>query len=188
MNIQNYSSLNKKILSCLVILVGATLLSPLIAVGGEVDDVAPPEDVIPPEPSPQPTVSPVLSLVFILCMNFVINLLVLSVTYLTIKRRKLILSFKFLRYTALVTLGGIFIDLIFVAGSFFGEPYSPGLIFIGSVFLTFLGLVVYNYWLSRKFFQLSKGKALLVGMVMGVITHPLWFYLYFAAASEVVLK
>ncbi len=135
-----------------------------------------------PPPEPTPMYIRILQILGILCIDFIVNAFVLSIGYLILKQVKLIKSWKFLKYIILVTLGGALIDLILVAGAYFS--FSKGFFYPyflhvinSSTFLTFLGLAIYNYWLSRRFFNLTKRQAVFIGLIMGIFTNPGWIIL-----------
>ena len=159
-----------------------------------IEDVVPP-GVLPPRPEPEP--EPILTLTWFsffkaFCINFIVNTFILSIGYLILKQRRVIRSWKFLKYIFFVTIGGALIDLIFVGGLYLSAPkdlFYPntelikGFIFWSSDLITFLGLVVYNYWLSRKFFQLTRRQALFIGIIMGIFTNPIYIYVFFFIAE-----
>lgn len=133
-----------------------------------------PGDVAPVIPGPDSgevsLLTKVLKSLGVLCLNFLINSIVLCLVYLILKQKNLIKSFRFLKYILFVTLGGALIDFIYVGGQYM--RYNIPILFDLSVLLTFLGLGVYNFWLCRKIFGLSREKALFVGLAMAVFTNP----------------
>jgi hypothetical protein len=153
----------------------------------EIGDVVLPGDVPSPWPGPEPT--PILIQVIrffgILIIDFIVNAFVLCIGYLILKQKKLIKSWKFLRYVVFVTIGGALIDLIYVGGMYlsrFKGPLYPnmvlmGIVLLGSVLLTSLGLAFYNYWLSRKVFNLTKKQAIFIGIIMGIFTNPIFAFI-----------
>jgi len=143
-----------------------------------IGDILPPGDLPSPWPGPGPDFGPeptpflpqLLRFLKILCLDFIVNAFVLGVGYLILKRKSLIKSWKFLKYVFFVTIGGALIDLIYVGGQYM--RYNISILFDLSVLLTFLGLVFYNYWLSKRFFNLTKKQAIFIGLIMGIFTNP----------------
>jgi hypothetical protein len=86
-----------------------------------------------------------------------------------------------LKYIFFVTIGGALIDLIFVGGAYLSRVKGPlypnmkliNIVLWGSVFFTFLGLAFYNYWLSRRLFNLNRKQAIFIGLIMGIFTNPI---------------
>jgi hypothetical protein len=117
----------------------------------------------------------------IFCIDFIVNAFILIISYLILKQKELIRSWKFLKYIFFVTIGGALIDLIFVGGAYLSRVKGPlypdmkliNIVLWGSVFLTFLGLAFYNYWLSRRLFNLNRKQAIFIGLIMGIFTNPL---------------
>ena len=146
-----------------------------ILILGVIGDIFPPYPT--PKPKPIPALVKILGFFKILFVNFFVNAFVLSVGYFILNQKRLIKSWKFLKYIVLVTIGGALIDLVYVSGGYLSRIIFnlklADFIFGASIFLTFLGLVFYNYWLSRKFFNLSKKQAIFIGAITGIFTHPL---------------
>jgi len=46
-------------------------------------------------------------------------------------------------------------------------------VLLGSILLVSLALAVYNYWLSKKVFNLTKKQAIFIGVIMGIFTNPI---------------
>jgi len=150
-----------------------------------VGDIIPPGDIPSPWPEPKPEPVPILTQILsffkILSVDFIVNGIVLGIGYLVLRRKDLIKSWKFLRYLLFVTIGGALIDLIYVGGQSLGgliweQTHSDiefiATVFLGSVLLTSLGLFVYNYWLSRRFFDLTRRQAIFIGLIVGIFTNP----------------
>jgi len=156
-------------------------------------------DVAPPFPFPEnPTSSTssseseltsilirVLKAFGIFCIDFIVNAFILTIGYLILKQRNLIKCKKFLKYIFFVTLGGALIDLLSIGGYFLltkfkgvplypkGPLVPPFELLIVLIFLTFLGLAFYNYWLSRRLFNLNRKQAIFIGLIMGIFTNPI---------------
>jgi len=92
-------------------------------------------DILPP-PLSDPFYIP---LVF--CVDFLVIVFLLIISFLILKRGSLIKSLKFLKYVFLVAAGGFLIDLIYII------PKELGIIGIMpiSFILTVLGVGFYNY-------------------------------------------
>ncbi len=107
-------------------------------------------------------------------VNFFINLFFLVVSYLLLRKKEFIISFKFLKYTFFVTVVGFFIDFSY----YFLDRLIPDFInwlnrwfFIGIVISLLIG--GFNFWFSKKMFRLTKKEAIFVGVVMAIFTNPL---------------
>ena len=106
----------------------------------------------------------------IVISNLIINGFILSVLYSVLKYgRKMIVSWRFVGYITLVTIGGFVIDFVYVVGA---TMFSSVLIHFISGGLTSILLALYNYWLPRKMFSISQKHAVIVGIVMGILTSP----------------
>jgi len=167
---------------CLVLMSHLKCLAEIGDIAPPIGDIIPPGDLPSPWPEPEPTpiFIQILKFLGILCIDFIVNAFVLSIGYLILKQKGLIRTWRFLKYVFLVTIGGALIDLIYVGGQDLGRFKGPlypnmklmGIVLLGSVFLTFLGLAFYNYWLSRRFFNLSRKQAIFIGLIMGIFTNP----------------
>jgi len=104
-------------------------------------------------------------------INLIANAFFLVIVYLILKKKKLIISLKFLKYLLFVTFGGFLIDLIYII------PKLSSVTFITITPITFLlticGIGFYNYWLSRKIFNLNKKEAIFVGLVAVIFGSPI---------------
>jgi len=135
------------------------------------------------------SISTIIGILVIFGINFVINFIILVISYSIIKKTSLIKSWKFLKYTLFVTLGGAIIDfgvsyflIYFLAKLWSSLIHSKGEM---GVFFLFTGIVAgiigfftlgfYNYWLSKKYLNLNHKEALLIGIIMGIFTNPVWF-------------
>lgn len=140
------------------------------------------------------------------CANFLINVFLLIIGFLILKQKNLIRSWRFFKYVFFVTLGGAFIDLIYVVPKEYleafeimrniseghplkevGQPGGPVATFMPIfALLTIASLILYNYWLSRKFFNLSKKKAILIGLIMGIFAGPISPLIYIPPVSSLI--
>ena len=121
----------------------------------------------------------ILGYIRALFFNFIINAFILAIAYLVIKRKDLIKSWKFLKYILFVTIGGFLINIIATFLDFYIMDRILTEMSRLRIFITllFLGLLTYNYWLSRKFFNLVKKQAILIGVIMGIFSN-LYLYLF----------
>jgi hypothetical protein len=144
-------------------------------------------DMVPP-----PVDGKILSMeiIFSIVANFLINSVILTIVYLILRKVNLVKSWSYLRYIFFVTIGGFLIDYIFVYGEFLTGYKGPiigvdtssqellrqaAIVSYFFTFLTFIGLFVYNYLLSKKLFQLTRTQAVLIGLTMGILTNPIIF-------------
>ncbi|MCZ2845623.1 MAG: hypothetical protein O2U61_03880 [Candidatus Bathyarchaeota archaeon] len=137
----------------------------------------------------------IIGILVVFGTNFIVNSVILTVGYLVLKRKKIIKSWKFLKYIFFVTLGGAIIDVVLVYSSIillskfirFLPIYSvyqlidqPGVrlfsLFVGVVGFFILGF--YNYWLSKKCLNLIQKEAIIIGSIIGVLTNPVWILIY----------
>ena len=118
-----------------------------------------------------------------LCIAFIANSFVLSVSYLILKKANLIKSWRFLKYIFFVTIGQTLISLSvpFLIELVYPNPnYSYCGIIIGPFDLGILfGFIVlpgfYAYWLSGRIFNLDKKQAIFVGAIIGIVNYILYF-------------
>jgi len=134
------------------------------------------------------------------CINLIVTVFFLTIAYLVLKRGKLIISLKFLKYIFLVVVGGFLIDLIYIVPKEiiiilqerFYEPtfIESGLELFGIVpiflFLTILGIGFYNYWLPRKIFALNKKEAIFIGLVAAIFGSPISPLVHFPLISPLL--
>lgn len=126
-------------------------------------------------------------------LNFLINFLLLCIAYLIIKKGHLIKSWKFVGYVLLVTLWGYLIDyFVFNKGlmlAAFKGPLYPNMKLMSFVWLvtivaTFLALAIFNYFLAKKFFKLTRKQAIFIGIWMMILTSPLIGIILFGALID----
>ena len=114
--------------------------------------------------------------IIIFLFTFVAGEIIFAICSLILKKSSLIKSKKSLIYVSLATLGSI---LLGVTSSFvvlqFSSYYLSLLCFL---FLFPLLLTLYNYWLSKKFFDLQEREAIFTSLMMGTFTGPALFLLY----------
>lgn len=130
-------------------------------------------------------------ILIILGINLVINFFLLAICYLILRKGVPIMSWKFLRYVFFVSVGGFLIDLIYAIPKISLEArLVPSAMEIGQIdwaltienflpvflFLTVIGLALFNYWLSKKYFHLNKKEAIFIGLVIGILGGPIFLY------------
>jgi len=104
-------------------------------------------------------------------IEFIVGGFVFAGCFLILKKGNLIRSKKFLYYILLAAFGAAL-----VAGIYSLNPFLSLLGFYGFLSSPLL-LGLYNYWLSRRFFNLERKKAIFIGLMMGIFTSPLFFIL-----------
>ena len=151
-----------------------------------------------------PSLNTIIGILVIFGINFILNLIVLLIGYLIIKKTSLIKSWKFLKYTFFVTLGGAIIDfgLSYFLISILVQLWSlifhsagqgeRGMFYLSTGVIAgvigFFVLGFYNYWLSKKYLNLNHKEALLIGIIMGILTNPAWFLAYlFSRMSNMII-
>jgi len=121
------------------------------------------------EPTPEPISFQLYLLFSFFFADFIANALVLSLGYLILKKIELIKSWRFLKYIFFVTIGGGLVNLIVIFLLNLGSPWWS-IILAERKF--WLGLTipfgVYNYWLSRRIFNLNKKQAFFIGLITGI--------------------
>lgn len=140
-----------------------------------------------PDQTPQVELLPwdflILRLIAIFIVYFVVSAFLLSVSYLILRRRKIVKSLKFFKYIFLAAAGGFIIDILIwgPVGSLdkletAEKVVLPSklmvIILLASFFFIFLGIGFYNYWLSRIFFEMSKREYVFVAIVMAIFVIP----------------
>jgi len=138
---------------------------------------------------------------FAFAANFLINLLILVIILLIFRQISFIKTGKFIKYAFFVTLGGFFIDLIYVVPKFLLDSFIDATEFIYTeseimdipilgyvttlttllpffILLTLACLIVYNYWLSKKTFNFTPSKSFLLGLLIGILTCPIYSPLF----------
>jgi len=151
-----------------------------------------------------PSLTTVVGILIIFGINFILNFIILLVGYLILKKISLIKSWKFLKYTFFVTLGGAIIDfglsyfLISLLGQLWSSTiHSPDQVEMRMFFLStgiitgiigFFVLGFYNYWLSKKYLNLNHKEAIVIGTIMGIFSNPAWFLAYlFSRMSNMII-
>ena len=122
-------------------------------------------------------------LVIIFSLNYLANFFILSIAYFILKKKEIILSIKYLFYILLVTIGGAIIDLIYVysqkASGYRGYLYSNmelmKTVSILGILGTSVGLFIFNYFLSKRFYKISKKQAVFVSIIIAILTNPFLF-------------
>ena len=121
-----------------------------------------------------------ISLVYLL-----LNVCTLSIGYFILKKNVSIRIWRFLAHALSAIVGGSLIQsIIFFRWKDIGlivfTPPGGGL--LGRVFFLigvslFISLILggYNYWLSRKFLNLSKKQSIFIGIIMGIFTNLFLF-------------
>ena len=125
-------------------------------------------DILPP-----PIWAPYYYIFLAFGINLIANAFFLIIVYLILKKKKLIISLKFLKYLFFVTLGGFLIDLIYIIPKLSSRIFTTITIRPITLLLTILGIGFYNYWLSRKTFNLNKKEATFVGLVAAIFGSPI---------------
>jgi len=122
-----------------------------------------------------------ISLVYLL-----LNVCTLSIGYFILKKNVSIRIWRFLAHVLSAIVGGSLIQsIIFFRWKDIGlivfTPPGGGL--LGRVFFLigvslFISLILggYNYWLSRKFLNLSKKQSIFIGIIMGIFTNLFWLF------------
>lgn len=125
----------------------------------------------------------------IFAIDFIFNFLILVLAYLFIKKKNFIKSLRFLWYVFLVTFGGFIIDIItlllvmnvydelVIASSKVPPVIIPEIAYI---LVSFIPLALYNYFLSKKFYNLNKKEALIIGLFMGIFTNPGFLFVIYS--------
>jgi len=107
-------------------------------------------------------------------IDLISDAIVLTICYMLI-RENMGKPIKFLLYILLVAVAGFLIDII---GLGLGEALLPfwGIFDLSAQIYTgifiFILLFLFNYLFSKLFMKLTSGKAIFIGLVMGIITHP----------------
>jgi len=142
-------------------------------------------------PSPQPEFSPLeylssffkyrrppfLLLIF-LFIDFIAYALILSISYLILKKANLIKSRQFLKYIFFLTIGGGLIKLVIgILIDYLSLIFSCeqdeiwAMILVGIPFLSPIFLIgFYNYWLSRRTFNLDKKQTIFISVIIGIFS------------------
>ncbi|MEM5814594.1 MAG: hypothetical protein QXD77_02150 [Candidatus Aenigmatarchaeota archaeon] len=112
-----------------------------------------------------------LLVAFALIINYGFNALILFLAfkYLKVKVKRNIL----LKGCVVVTVAGVLADLLASAAVLSVETAVP-LKFLLYGAIAFVGISAANYWLAEKYFKVKKGKAQKIGVIMGVLTNPVW--------------
>lgn len=120
-----------------------------------------------------PIWAPFYYLILAFGINLIVNAFFLIIVYLILKKKKLIISLKFLKYLFFVTLGGFLIDLIYIIPKLSSRIFIIITIRPITLLLTIFGIGLYNYWLSRKIFNLNKKEAFFVGLIIAIFGSPI---------------
>lgn len=102
-----------------------------------------------------------------LTIDCLVDFIVLLIGYSIVRKISVIISWKFLLYFIFVVLGGLVIDAI----GLLTIEWAIGFVLLGVVPL--LLLFLYNWFLSRKYFGLTHGRAVVIGILMAAFTNPL---------------
>ncbi len=128
--------------------------------------------------APQPPLIPtlIIALLVLFCVIYLANILAIFIGSLILKQHKLVTSLKFLKYSLLATTGAIVIDLLlaYICSYLVAKINIHNNLYtidIAIILTTFLCLTIHNYWLSRKFFNLNKIQAFIIGSTIGVLTN-----------------
>lgn len=107
------------------------------------------------------------NMAFAVGIDCLADFIVLFIGFAVIKKIGIIASWRFVPYFVLVVLGGLLIDSI----GLLTINTSIGTILFGllPLFLLFL----YNWILSKVFFAIRAGRAIVIGILMAVLTNPL---------------
>jgi hypothetical protein len=124
----------------------------------------------------------------VLFVDLMVDLSVLTVGFVLIRKVRCLKSARFLLYLILVVLGGLMIDeaAIFVKGLSHAPnqtdwlmmgsagPISEGSLneLWGVSVFTFLLLAAFNYLLCLAFYRFSRKETATVAVLMGLLTHP----------------
>ena len=128
-------------------------------------------------------------------ISFFVYGFVLIILYsLFFEKRHLIKSSRFLKYIIFVTTGGALIKLFFFGGVYLLTNIQLNAqlaltSLLVSFFLTFLGVFLYNYWLSKRFYNLTKKQAIFAGLIIVIfanITFSLVIDNYYVALYYII--
>lgn len=115
------------------------------------------------------------TIIFYIAIYFIITYFSLLAGSFAIRRRIIIKSWSFLKYILFASLGGLIVEVfawIFtpnVLNVYLELKISTGILFLTTVPIVFLSLILYNYWLSQKIFNLTKKQSIIMGAMMGII-------------------
>jgi hypothetical protein len=126
--------------------------------------------------APQPPLIPSISLLILifLTVNVAANIFSFLVGYMILGRAKRFAPQKFPRYLSSVIIGNTVISLLLfflfliynntdLNSSNFALFFSP---------YAFPFLAAYNYWVSKKKFNLNRTRAIVFGLLFGIFTNP----------------
>ena len=117
-------------------------------------------------PMPMFPYDPIEAISKAVALDSLVDLAVLAVTFACLGLFWWLKTGRFWAYFLFVVIGGLLIDL-------FGVFLFPT--DMGSFVSIFIGLAIFNALLSGGFFKLPFRKALVIGVVMGLLTNPvLW--------------
>ena len=115
----------------------------------------------------------VLDALRVIAVDLLIDLAVLIVGYILIRKIRCLKSKRFFPYLIAVVLGGLVID---ETALLFGN--QPDNEFLSVFMFTFLLLFSFNYFLSWAFYRLPYKKAAVIAILMGLLTHPDFYSAY----------
>ena len=120
--------------------------------------------------------------IIIFLFTFVAGEIIFAICSLVLKKGSLIKSKKSLIYVSLAALGSILLAVTFSFVALqFSSIYHLSFYYLSLLCFLFLFpllLTLYNYWLSKKFFDLQEREAIFISLMMGTFTGPALFLLY----------
>jgi hypothetical protein len=149
-------------------------LLPLACLAGEIGIVnpAPVEysaegiGIVTPGPDTS-AIGNIYSCFLIFIIDFILNLIIVSICYLILREIVLIKSWKFLKYFFLVLGGCLLTNLISYSLIFFFE----GFLLLTFELIIFLTFIIYNFWLPKKFFYFANKKSVFISLSLGIFTN-----------------
>jgi hypothetical protein len=106
-----------------------------------------------------------------LIINYGFNALVLFLAFRYLKAK--VTTEKLLKGCIAATAAGAITDVLATVAALSVETTVP-LKFLLYGTVAFTGIFATNYLLAEKYYRVKKGKAQKVGIIMGVLTNPVW--------------
>jgi multisubunit Na+/H+ antiporter MnhE subunit len=106
-----------------------------------------------------------------LVIDYGFNALVLFLAFRYLKAK--ITTEKLLKGCIVATAAGAIADLLANVAALSVETAVP-LKFLLYGAIAFAGIFAANYLLAKKYYRTKKGKAQKVGIIMGILTNPVW--------------
>ncbi|MBN1168674.1 hypothetical protein JXA63_02170 [Candidatus Woesebacteria bacterium] len=119
-------------------------------------------------------------LVWLFITYFSLNFIGLLAGYLLIKKRDLVVHWRFLRYVFLITVLGY----LSIYSSGFGvyllgdNIFSMSVVLLGIIFaanfiLPTILIFLVNYFLSKRLYELTKKQSLVIGLIITLFSNPI---------------